>query len=324
MGRSGTSLVAAALGELGVELGPRETMVEARPVHNLHGYWEQAAILALDDALLAERGASWSNPPAEDPGWERRPELAPLYEQARDLLKTLFGDTSLWGFKDSRASFTFPFWQQLAPSLKAVICIRNPLEVAASFGRFEPEVTPAEGWLGLWLRTTAASLVATAGCNRLVIDYREWGTDAEATLARLAEFVKLPVSGTTNDENRELFDPQLRHHRIGLDELLADHAVPADVQALYAALTLAPTNLDTATLLARRLVEERNIANAARTSAAALAEHWEAESARHQAAAEAATEELRRVTEWFTALEASASWRLTSPLRALKRRVSRP
>jgi hypothetical protein len=58
MHRSGTSLTARVLDLLGIALGPRDTMLAADPDDNARGYWEQSAVMALNDDVLAQVGGS--------------------------------------------------------------------------------------------------------------------------------------------------------------------------------------------------------------------------------------------------------------------------
>src|SRR4029078_4409137 len=48
------------------------------------------------------------------------------------LLIEKFDSAGVWGWKDPRNSLTLPFWQNLVPSMKTLIMVRNPLEVAHS------------------------------------------------------------------------------------------------------------------------------------------------------------------------------------------------
>ncbi len=115
MGRSGTSVLANLISELGIALGPTEQLLGPAPRgENPRGYWEQREIVNLNDALLAHLGGGWYDIvdlPAE---WELDPELDELYSRARALISELFGDEGRWAFKDPRASLTLPFWRRAA------------------------------------------------------------------------------------------------------------------------------------------------------------------------------------------------------------------
>src|SRR5262245_20660483 len=126
MHRSGTSLVARLMNLLGVCLG-EETQLMPADAYNPRGFWEHGALVALNNQILARLGGNWHEPPNFSPGWESSPALEDLRVQARDVICTNFNKAALWGWKDPRTCLTLPFWQSLIPSLKYVICLRNPL-----------------------------------------------------------------------------------------------------------------------------------------------------------------------------------------------------
>ena len=51
------------------------------------------------------------------------------------LLIQQFDTQTFWAWKDPRTALTMPFWRQLLPGLKVVVCVRNPLEVAHSLSQ---------------------------------------------------------------------------------------------------------------------------------------------------------------------------------------------
>ena len=133
MHRSGTSLVSRVLNVLGVYLGPEEHLM--RPSSdNPTGHWESRPIKEINDEILSILGGSWQEPPPLPAGWERSPELAAPRHRAREIIQGDFSGSELWGFKDPRTSLTLPFWQRILDPMRYVICLRNPLDVAASAG----------------------------------------------------------------------------------------------------------------------------------------------------------------------------------------------
>ena len=75
---------------------------------------------------------------------ESYPEVRRRYEaQTSFTLVTPQGEAAIklvkgydhWGWKDPRNSLTLPFWKELLPNLKVVVCVRNPIEVIASLRR---------------------------------------------------------------------------------------------------------------------------------------------------------------------------------------------
>src|SRR5689334_15423183 len=113
MHRSGTSVVAGALGLLGASLGDPSRMLKPG-ADNPKGYFEIRALVELDDELLAHLGGAWDQPPVLDPGWERDSALALFRERAAAILDASFGPEAerarviVW--KDPRLSVLLPFW----------------------------------------------------------------------------------------------------------------------------------------------------------------------------------------------------------------------
>lgn len=237
MGRSGSSVTARVLNLLGVDLGPQETMLEAKPGDNPRGFWEQRAIMELNDEIFATYGSSWWQPNLP-PGWHRSPEIAPLKEKARAILASHFDGSRLWGWKDPRNSLTVPFWQDLVPNLRYVICLRSPTESAASHharSREEHPLENIEDTIRLWLRFNAESLLLTEGAQRIVVFYEDYFDNRSAQLARLARFVgrETSLSPSLRTEIDEFIETGLRHHRTEPEELARDNRVPLPARGFY-------------------------------------------------------------------------------------------
>jgi hypothetical protein len=189
MSRSGTSLVARVLNILGVALGSEEGLLDPA-ADNPAGFWEHAGVAAINDEILKvlceAPHQQWRWPGRFEPGWERDPRLERQREAAETLLRESFAGQALWGWKDPRTCLTLPFWQDLVPRMRYVICVRDPLGVAASL-ELRDGLSREEG-LGLWLRYLADAVVHTSGRPRLFVAYEAFFGGWEEQAARLAEF----------------------------------------------------------------------------------------------------------------------------------------
>ena len=144
MHRSGTSMITNLLYECGLYLGRRRDLMPPTE-DNLRGYWENWRFVELNKKILAVAGGDWDRPPALPAHeWMAHPALVKLKSEAAKLIRDC-GDHQPWGWKDPRTNFTIPFWRELIPGLKMVVCLRYPLEVEASLRvrRNSPH------WLGL-------------------------------------------------------------------------------------------------------------------------------------------------------------------------------
>lgn len=149
--RSGTSVTAAMLAELGVFMGVQSLphpdpaaagRAAAIVPPDLH---EAAEFYLLNERLLRKAGAAWDR---IEPFLERRDEREFAAAAARLLaretgasLRTGFlaplppNYNGPWGWKDPRTSLTLPFWLALFPQARVVHVRRDPEAVADSLYR---------------------------------------------------------------------------------------------------------------------------------------------------------------------------------------------
>jgi hypothetical protein len=241
MHRSGTSLVAGILRLLGVDLGPDEEFLPPDP-NNQSGYFELAELVEINDEILAHHGGSWDQLPQLPPGWEQSDEIAQIRDRARRLLGRRFAGSRTWAWKDPRTCITLPFWQRLAPGLRYVICLRNPIDIARSLRSREGEERTLEDHVRDWLAHTASALVYTADRPRIVVHYERFFQDAEYEVRRLAAFLGRQdrlEEPATMERIFEFIDPGLVHARSASSAIADQRAVPFDAAALYLALELA-------------------------------------------------------------------------------------
>jgi hypothetical protein len=235
MHRSGTSMIARVANLLGVYLGREDELLAPQP-DNIAGFWEHAAIMHFNEAILRQFGGSWSSVPRLPEGWVDESGLAPIREQSRQALAASFDGQSLWGWKDPRCSITLPFWQALVPNLRVVICVRHPEAVARSLS--VRDGLPIERSLRLWTEHMAGSVKHSAGIPRLVSCYEDYFEGFQET-ERLARFLGLDEAledPATRERIQASIRTDLRHHRPGARNTKADRQVPGSIRTLHLAL----------------------------------------------------------------------------------------
>lgn len=240
-GRSGTSLTMRLLHLLGVEIGPQEDLLEPGEADNPRGYWEPRWMVGLNDEILAKLGTVWWRSLPAAPGWERSPDFDELRERASCLLKEKFGTAPLWGWKDPRTTLTLPFWKELVPDAKYVICLRNPADAISSIQRRpDPELSIGE-WGELWLEYTARALGETQGRPRTLVFYEDFFHDPRGQLAAMASLLGLQPPDENGLPQRLLKEVEqgLRHHATSPRELAALWGVPPVARTLFLALRAA-------------------------------------------------------------------------------------
>jgi hypothetical protein len=216
MHRSGTSLAAKILNLLGVHLGPEERLMRPGP-SNPKGFWEYKPIVKLNDQILSKRGGNWEKPPDFAEGWENASEFDNLKQRARALIQRDFADTQVWGWKDPRNCLTLPFWQQVLPSMRYVICFRSPVDVARSLER-RNGFSPEKGFY-LWLTYVKLALKHTEGHPRIFVFYEDILDNWQQEFQRLSEFVGTPERVEQADVQKavqDFIDEKLRHHRTSI------------------------------------------------------------------------------------------------------------
>lgn len=268
-GRTGTSLTARLLGLAGVYLGAEGELLSRTGIPaNPRGFWEHRGLARVNQRVLRRLGGSWSEPPPLPPGWEASAELEPEREEARALLREVFGGQALWSWKDSRNSLTLPFWQRLLAEddwrVRYLICLRNPLDVAASLS--PPRPLSKREAMDLWTLYVASALVNTSGRPRLLLPYERYFRDWRATVGRLLDFAGCPMPAPGSEEEarlREFTEDGLWRHRTPAPEVMGDPAVTAPAASLQvltellAAADQEPPLGEAVDAHARRLLNER-------------------------------------------------------------------
>lgn len=238
--RSGTSLAAGIAEALGVHLGTAAELMPAHPRDNPKGYWEHTGIVELNEQLLSTAspapvppGMGWRFCPSPRAGWLEDPRLASHRSAARRLVRRSFAGRPRWGWKDPRTCVTLPFWQQLVPRMRYVVCVRHPLDVAASLAA--RDVMPLDEALALWTRDMTAVVLGTSGRPRLFLSYEGWFTAWERQAERLARFLGADgIDEAARTAIGNLRDPRLRRHDCASS---GGASLPTDIGALYDALS---------------------------------------------------------------------------------------
>jgi hypothetical protein len=240
MHRSGTSLIARAVNLLGVDLGPEESLM-APAQDNPAGYWEAVDLVHVNDALLDAFGGTWDNVPELPSTWLDSAKLIPIRKRAREVLRERFGESGLWGWKDPRNCVTLPFWQDIVPAMRYVVCVRNPVDVSDSLrARGDSRAAPEQ--IEDWLRHNALALHHTASLPRIVVHYESFLENPSEELKRIARFLTRDEEVVDEDLVEQAagsIDPELVHGWTSPAMVAADARVPPSVAAFYMAIRFA-------------------------------------------------------------------------------------
>lgn len=229
MHRSGTSMVARMIHTCGVYFGPERILAQSSP-ENERGFWKNVDFVTLNEALLQELGGAWDTPPPLPETWNIA-GLDPLRDHALELISRLSG-LKQWGWKDPRNSLTLPFWRQLIPKLKVVICLRNPLEVIQSLVRRGS--SGDDSLLELWLTYNQELMVAVPPEDRVITHYATYFRDPRRELRRVLGFLGIPVSDEAVEFACATVSDALRH-QVAIEEL-TETGIPHEVVEQYLAM----------------------------------------------------------------------------------------
>jgi hypothetical protein len=231
MGRSGTSVTTHILQASGIHLGPPEALSPADQ-RNARGYFEHGPLTALNDRVLACLGGDFLRPPDLSSGWESDPRLLPFAHEAQAMIDRLSAQGP-WACKDPRLSLLLPFWKPLLPDAKYVICLRNPLAVALSLEDLGP--IPIALSSSLWAHCTLQSLKHCPPLKRLLVHYDDFFNNSLATISQLQAFAGA-TQVDASEVGQSVLSPSLRHHSVGLADLMAEPSIPAEHKVLFAGL----------------------------------------------------------------------------------------
>ena len=207
MHRSGTSLAAQTLAQLGIGLGG--PLMRAN-FANADGYFEHLEIYEAHDAALRRMGVSW------DACWsaqKKTPRLsAAAYFETRARLtaiveRELAANGGVFAFEPRTLRF-LPLWREIFERLGVtpiwLLCVRDPRAVAASL--FARDRIPLPIGELMWIEHVAEALSQLGPQLSLILHYERSFEAADAQLAALAGAVGLAPTGVLLKAR-----PALRH-----------------------------------------------------------------------------------------------------------------
>ncbi|WP_436640550.1 hypothetical protein [Microbaculum sp. FT89] len=231
MHRSGTSMTAMLLSELGAPFGDPGDLIAADQ-WNQSGYYESKEAVGINLRLLLGLGVdidNWIHPPANPAKrlvniftsgkWRYllSTSEATLRKRADALAPEIgaFGTHTRGLFvKDPRFAVTYGLWHDQIPVEGTVFCFRHPEAVRRSISR--RDLMPKAIGTRMWLQHNRDFIRLLSGDEPvLLVDYDQFFTpQARERISRLATFVS-GVIGTSADVEAAVsrIDLNQRHHR---------------------------------------------------------------------------------------------------------------
>jgi hypothetical protein len=222
-------MVAHLLHTCGLDLGQKRDLMPATP-DNPRGYWENMKFVKINKEVLLRVGGEWDYPPTVPAAeWPAMPALAPIRRRARKLIES-FRSSAHWGWKDPRNSFTLPFWRDLIPDLKVIICLRHPLEVYQSLK--QRQYSPHPLGLILWRVYNQYLQAHASPGQRLITHYESYFTNATREAARVLRFLGMEKDVSSVAACSSVVTEHLRHHNHASPRM-AGPGLPPDISEMY-------------------------------------------------------------------------------------------
>jgi hypothetical protein len=213
------------------------------PAHpdNERGYWESRVISALNDELLAEAGSDWQDWRNFDLNLIDSDVARTMRARAGSVLLAEFGEARLPVIKDPRMCRLMPFWssvfRDLEWSVRAVLPLRSPLEVALSLNRRDGIALSCASLM--WLRHVLEAEAESREMPRAFLNWHDFLDDPRRSLGRVGRSLDLTWprwSGRAFAEINEYVSGDLRHHVASLAQLRAHPAMNDLVCETYGAM----------------------------------------------------------------------------------------
>ena len=223
------------LSRLGVTL-PASLM--AANEYNPLGYGESQAFMRFHDRILDSAGSNWHDFGPFKNDWFNSTTSQAFAAELRDLIEMELGAARLMVIKDPRISRFLPFWLEQLNELhiggRIIICLRNPLEVAASLSQRDGFSLGAS--LLLWLRHMLDAEVTTRAWPRSMVQYEDLLADWRGVADRIAADLSLdwPTQLVMARHDIDNFlSPTLRHHNASLEQMIARDDVMECAKIVY-------------------------------------------------------------------------------------------
>lgn len=207
MHRSGTTLTARLLSDLGLFLGKRK-------FEDTH---ESKFFVSLNEFILLQAGIYWDNPKGIEYVCSQSLIKSNILEYLRFFLKSprtisylgvknymKFGGISSfqgpWGWKDPRNTITLPFWTTLFPSTKLIYLLRHGVDVANSLKvRWEKQYSRKRMVYSGYKWLYAAGFNRRLGCS--------WGriSNLEDAFSLWLEYVELGAKNISLIDSSKVF-----------------------------------------------------------------------------------------------------------------------
>ena len=240
MHRSGTSAITRALEVLGVELG--DHLMPGQSNDNAKGFFEDLDVSAFNIELMNSKSMTWDSLAPADIGVSLQQMRPDMLARAVVLLRQKTHATTLYGVKDPRLCRLLPFWREASRlaslPMACIVCLRDPLSVAASLSKRDGFCAAKSVYL--WLLHMVAALEHSVGESRILVSFDALLASPARELKRIASLLctamPSPEEAAYTAFCGGFLDESMRHASHSLEEVMASTEIAPAIKELYAAL----------------------------------------------------------------------------------------
>src|SRR4030095_3852003 len=133
-------------------------------------------------------------------------EVEPYRQELTDLIRREFGGQRLWMWKDPRTALSLPLWKEVLVQLDIetyyVICLRHPLDVAASLQRRDGFSRVKS--LALWQLYNLSAFYWTHDECRWVVSYDRFLTEWPQCLTHMYDTFPIDWPSSIDEQRTAL------------------------------------------------------------------------------------------------------------------------
>jgi hypothetical protein len=210
MGRSGTSALTRVLSLCNVALP--QNLLPANAA-NQRGYWESIDVIELNDRFLLQYDANWYEPSLK----VQRSTIEPARREAfvSEIVGFLEGcpERPVVVIKEPRITGLTEYWFEAAlrmnSSIKVIVAVRHPAEVAASLAARDGVSLSLSS--ALWLKYNLLAERASREFPRVFVDYSNLLDDWRREIDRVAGALDISLEAVSEAEIAQFLSRGLRH-----------------------------------------------------------------------------------------------------------------